>query len=240
MSSVVNLRYVGGSLYSSRQRSYRKEASKRPRSLPVCPDIYCRYALRFPPCQQCATKTGYCKEAKSVAKRNASPKRLLTTPAVAMACFIRHCEQQTTDTSLEHIMPSTQRIVVMRHAKRLDEVDADFVSTSESWWDPPLTPQGHQEVSSALETVASVTTSQQSFLQVIDACSKIQDLSLQILIASPFLRCLQTADIIRQTLIKNFDTIHVDCKLCEVCYTCSCHGTWIKKSITPTMTGFRC
>lgn len=49
-------------------------------------------------------------------------------------------------------MPTVQTLVVMRHAKRLDEVDSNFASTSSSWWDPPLTPQGYQEVSSVVES----------------------------------------------------------------------------------------
>ena len=43
-------------------------------------------------------------------------------------------------------MLERQELVVMRHARRLDEVDAFFVSTSQTWWDPPLDPECHQQV----------------------------------------------------------------------------------------------
>ena len=58
----------------------------------------------------------------------------------------------------DNSMLAMQTLVVMRHAKRLDEVDPTFASTSESWWDPPLTPEGHQQVGrSHFESISTPT-----------------------------------------------------------------------------------
>ena len=40
----------------------------------------------------------------------------------------------------------TQTMIVMRHALRLDEVDASFVTSSSTWWDPPLAKAGFEQV----------------------------------------------------------------------------------------------
>ena len=42
---------------------------------------------------------------------------------------------------------NTQSMVVLRHALRLDEIDENFVHSSDAWWDPPLAPAGVQQVS---------------------------------------------------------------------------------------------
>ena len=43
-------------------------------------------------------------------------------------------------------MPGTQTMVVLRHALRLDEVDAEFETSSKAWWDPPLAQKGFEQV----------------------------------------------------------------------------------------------
>lgn len=71
-------------------------------------------------------------------------------------------------------------------------------------------------------------------LQVLDACRVLSGMALRVLVVSPFLRCLQTAAIVKQAMDGSFDQTHVDCKLCEVCQLCTvCHYTHIKVLTSP-------
>ncbi|KAL0034447.1 hypothetical protein WJX79_002512 [Trebouxia sp. C0005] len=85
----------------------------------------------------------------------------------------------------------------MRHALRLDEVDHDFVSSSKAWWDPPLAQKGFDQAAHTAET-------------------RLRSLDLQVLVTSPFKRCLQTANTVVESMPAYFSTIRVNCKLCEM------------------------
>ncbi|DBB12889.1 TPA: hypothetical protein ACH3X3_005649 [Trebouxia sp. C0006] len=94
-------------------------------------------------------------------------------------------------------MPASQTMVVMRHALRLDEVDHDFVSSSKAWWDPPLAQKGFGQAAHTAET-------------------QLRSLDLQVLVTSPFKRCLQTANTVVQSVPTCCRRIHINCKLCEM------------------------
>ncbi|KAL0053573.1 hypothetical protein WJX82_007749 [Trebouxia sp. C0006] len=85
----------------------------------------------------------------------------------------------------------------MRHALRLDEVDHDFVSSSKAWWDPPLAQKGFGQAAHTAET-------------------QLRSLDLQVLVTSPFKRCLQTANTVVQSVPTCCRRIHINCKLCEM------------------------
>ncbi|KAL0029958.1 hypothetical protein WJX77_009700 [Trebouxia sp. C0004] len=88
-------------------------------------------------------------------------------------------------------------MVVMRHALRLDEVDDDFVSSSKAWWDPPLAPKGFDQAAHTAET-------------------HLRSLDLQVLVTSPFKRCLQTANTALESMPTCCKRMHINCKLCEM------------------------
>ncbi|KAL3137967.1 hypothetical protein ABBQ38_005212 [Trebouxia sp. C0009 RCD-2024] len=92
--------------------------------------------------------------------------------------------------------PKRQCMVVLRHALRLDEVDLAFVGSSKAPWDPPLAPAG--------------------FEQARAVSRELQTFEISTIVASPFQRCLETADTILKSWHKSLDTWHVDCKLCEM------------------------
>eukprot|EP00245_Coleochaete_scutata_P010395 TRINITY_DN362_c0_g1_i1.p1 TRINITY_DN362_c0_g1~~TRINITY_DN362_c0_g1_i1.p1 ORF type:complete len:321 (-),score=42.50 TRINITY_DN362_c0_g1_i1:96-1058(-) len=80
------------------------------------------------------------------------------------------------DTPLSAPSSSTlQSLIVMRHAERLDEVDATWATTTDRPWDPPLSERGR--------------------MQAWELGRNLKDEGMDItrVITSPFLRCVQTA-----------------------------------------------
>ncbi|KAL3137968.1 hypothetical protein ABBQ38_005212 [Trebouxia sp. C0009 RCD-2024] len=109
--------------------------------------------------------------------------------------------------------PKRQCMVVLRHALRLDEVDLAFVGSSKAPWDPPLAPAG--------------------FEQARAVSRELQTFEISTIVASPFQRCLETADTILKSWHKSLDTWHVDCKLCEVTYQflCEPNQVWLSERL---------
>lgn len=119
-------------------------------------------------------------------------------------------------------------MVVLRHALRLDEVDHEFVTSSEACWDPPLAPAGFEQVPSlpvAHKLPGSTLFTSTVPLQARAVSKELQPFGIDTIVASPFQRCLDTADTVFKSW-DHLDTWHVDCKLCEVSHlTLSCSGS---------------
>ena len=65
-----------------------------------------------------------------------------------------------------------------------------------------------------------------SELQAKAVAEELADFDLKTIVASPFQRCLETADAVGTCLSPALKGWHIDCKLCEVqCSTVSCAPT---------------
>lgn len=122
---------------------------------------------------------------------------------------------------------NTQCMVVLRHALRLDEVNHDFVTSSKACWDPPLATAGFEQVqclsvaNKLPDSATSCSTSSRP-LQAKAVSKELQPFEINTIVASPFQRCLETADTVFKAWNNNLDAWHVDCKLCEVVHLTLC------------------
>ena len=119
------------------------------------------------------------------------------------------------------MVPKTQKMVVMRHALRQDELDPSFVTNSSTWWDPPLAPAGFKQVHPPQcvlrhSNFARCLKCRASYLQAEAVSGHLQAFDVKTIIASPFQRCLQTANTVWKAWNRHHNAWHVDCKLCEV------------------------
>ncbi|XP_064399217.1 uncharacterized protein LOC135345705 isoform X1 [Halichondria panicea] len=95
-----------------------------------------------------------------------------------------------------------QRVFVIRHGERIDHVDYSWVGKSDRPYDPPLTEQGVREAKDAgcmlkerstLELQTCLLSSLSSSNTLAWGPIYFQDIVINTVISSPFLRCLQTA-----------------------------------------------
>mmetsp|Transcript_8470 Transcript_8470/g.25390 ORF Transcript_8470/g.25390 Transcript_8470/m.25390 type:complete len:205 (+) Transcript_8470:137-751(+) len=92
--------------------------------------------------------------------------------------------------------PRNQLLTVIRHGKRLDEVEALWRSTAERPWDPPLWDDGL----AAVEAMAQELTRY----------------NFQRLVVSPFQRCIRTAQLLNTVLQLPFSSWQIDPAVCEI------------------------
>lgn len=95
------------------------------------------------------------------------------------------------------VIRDTQFIMVMRHGHREDEADSEWHLKASRPWDPPLSEQGRKEARSA----------------GVD----LKKLDVDIVVTSPFLRCLQTSSEIVAELELPQGRWLVDWALSEIC-----------------------
>lgn len=76
------------------------------------------------------------------------------------------------------------QVIVIRHSTRLDYKDSSWVSTSHTPYDPPLSPEGFELAQKCSKTISNL----------IPLGNKV------VIHSSPFLRCVQTAATLSQTI----------------------------------------
>lgn len=113
-----------------------------------------------------------------------------------------------------------QNLLVLRHGLRVDEVERDWVSTSSRPWDPPLAPQGLEQAGAA---PASCRSGGYLWNEVCDfivqaeaVVEELRSFNVQRIVASPFLRCVETAMAVLDGLHLPQNVLEYDWQICEV------------------------
>lgn len=127
---------------------------------------------------------------------SSAPTGVHTTIAVAqVAADQGQAEQLAQAAALPDEYTST--VIVMRHGHRQDEEDSFWHQTAARPWDPPLSVKGR--------------------VQANDVASKLGGHTIDVVITSPFRRCLQTsAGVVKQLGLQQGQWL-VDWQLSEVC-----------------------
>ena len=97
------------------------------------------------------------------------------------------------------LMLTPQRIIVVRHGERLDNVDYRWTDTADRPYDPPLTEKGEEQARETGKRFVGKVIVYCCLSHVYShAFMCIQE--IHSIITSPFLRCLQTAQLISEVL----------------------------------------
>uniref|UniRef100_A0A061R113 Phosphoglycerate mutase-like protein n=1 Tax=Tetraselmis sp. GSL018 TaxID=582737 RepID=A0A061R113_9CHLO len=87
-------------------------------------------------------------------------------------------------------------VVVLRHGIRMDDVESQWLDSTETPWNPPLSDAG--------------------ILQAKETAQTLSALGIRRVICSPFLRCLETAALVMESLGLPHSACTIDCCVAEV------------------------
>eukprot|EP00210_Caulerpa_lentillifera_P008513 g8120.t1 len=149
------------------------------------------FSTTFDYLRQCIER--FCCYSDSSRRTNAEDEQLLSDN-LSFTTEAKDKSIHTTDSSMK--TNKEQVLLVMRHGLRQDEVDSSFILKSNRPWDPPLASRGRNQAASIV-----------SLLGVF---------SIDYIISSPFLRCLQTSAEVLVGLGLDLDHLIIDGSFSEI------------------------